>query len=337
MVTPAQGGDAGGGDEAQRVTAQAAMFANRLRKNDRHLQRWARREGVRCYRVYDCDIPELPLSVDRYEDALVIAWFAPPRAPADPDAFLAAMVDAAAGALGVAPRDVYARIRAPQKGASQYTRLAPEPAPRIVTEDGLRFEVDLAAHVDVGLFLDHRPLRKEVRERAAGRDVLNLFCYTGAFSVHAAAGGARTTVSVDLNRNYLATAERNFEINNLADPATHRFVRDDVMRWLFEARSERFDIAVVDPPTFSNSKKMDGVFDVQRAHPELLAGVIACMRPGGVIYFSTNHRKFRPAFDAIPAAQAKRIAAPEELSHRSVPPDFRDRRIHRAWRLDVRD
>ncbi len=312
------------------------MFANRLRKNDRHLQRWARRESIRCYRVYDCDIPELPLSVDRYEDALVIAWFAPARAPEAADAWLAAMVTAAADALEVPVGEVYARIRAPQKGASQYTRLAPEPALRVVTEGGLRFEVDLAAYVDVGLFLDHRPLRHEVATLAPGRDLLNLFCYTGAFSVHAAAAGASSTTSVDLNRNYLTIAHKNFELNGIAAASAHRFIRADVMQWLDEPRAERFDIAVVDPPTFSNSKKMDGVFDVQRAHPALLAGVAALMRPGGVIYFSTNHRRFRPAFDEIPPAQARRLAPPEELSHRSVPPDFRDRKIHRAWRFDVK-
>jgi 23S rRNA G2069 N7-methylase RlmK/C1962 C5-methylase RlmI len=315
------------------------MLENRLRKNDRHLRRWARREGVGCYRVYDCDIPEIPVCIDRYGEALVLAWFAPELAPpgAGPTAWLDAMVAAAGRALDVPLADIHARIRAPQKGAEQYVRLAPAPALRIVHEGGLAFEVDLAAHVDVGLFLDHRPLRAEVHSLAAGRDVLNLFAYTGAFTVHAAAGGARTTTSVDLNNTYLAMARRNLELNGFRDEQRHRLIRADVMAWLREPTRDSFDIAIVDPPTFSNSKKMAGIFDVQRDHPELLAGVIRLMRPGGRIFFSTNHRRFRPDFDALAAFGdvARRVRHVEEISARTVPPDFRDRRIHRAWSMEL--
>lgn len=323
-----------------RTAGQVAMFGNRLRKTDRHLRRWARRDGVTCYRVYDCDIPEVPLCIDRYDDALVVAWYAPELAPPGqaPGIWFDAMLAAASDALEVPPARIHARIRAPQKGAEQYVRLAPEPFRRVVDEGGLRFEVDLAAHVDVGLFLDHRPLRHEVRALARDRDVLNLFAYTAAFSVHAAAFGARTTTSVDLNNTYLAMARRNFELNGISDFDQHRLVRADVMAWLREARTERFDIAIVDPPTFSNSKKMAGVFDVQRDHPELLAGVIRLMRQGSVIYFSTNHRRFRPAFESLAdfGDAGHRIASCEEISARTVPPDFRDRRIHRAWHLQVK-
>jgi len=331
---PNEAGD-DGGQVAGRTEQQAEMFANRLRKNDRHLSRWARREGVSCFRVYDCDIPELPLAVDRYGDALVIAWYAPRLAPdlGDGSAWLGAMEAAASQALDVPPDQIFSRIRAPQKGAEQYTRIAPEPALRTVVEGGLHFEVDLAAYLDVGLFLDHRPLRTEVGASAKGKDILNLFCYTGAFSVHAAAGGARSTTSVDLNRNYLGMAETNLQLNGFSAGREHTLVRADVTAWLPEQPAGSFDVAIVDPPTFSNSKKMLGVFDVQRDHPRLLSDVFRLMRAGGVVYFSTNNRKFKPDFEAFQrSGLALRV---EELSTRSVPPDFRDRKIHRAWRFDL--
>jgi 23S rRNA G2069 N7-methylase RlmK/C1962 C5-methylase RlmI len=343
------------------------MLANRLRKNARHLGRWARREGVSCYRLYDCDIPELPLAVDRYGEALVVAWYVPePSAGAgpdgadgagaarpdrltpgsaawlaanDPEIWLEAMLAAIGEALDTPRARVHARIRAPQRGADRYSRLAPTPALAIVDEGGLRFEVDLAAHLDVGLFLDHRPLRSEVRGLSRAAHVLNLFAYTGAFSVHAAAGGAATTTSVDLNATYLAMAERNLALNGFADPARHALVRADVLAWLAELPPRpRFDLAVVDPPTFSNSKRMAGVFDIQRDHVGLLDAVLRQMRPGGQVFFSTNHRRFRPDFDALEARRGRsrvRLGDVTEITARTIPVDFRDKRIHRAFHLRV--
>ncbi len=314
------------------------MLGNRLAKNARHLGRWARREAVSCLRLYDCDIPEIPLAVDRYGDALVVAWYAPEQPPdgLSPEAWLGVMLDAIARTLET-PRDrIFTRIRAPQRGAERYARLAPAPTPAIVEEGGLRFEVDLAGHVDVGLFLDHRPLRAEVRGLSAGTDVLNLFCYTAAFSVHAAAGGARSTTSVDLNATYLAMARRNLELNGFRDARQHPLIRADVLAWLATTpATPAFDLAIVDPPTFSNSKKMAGIFDVQRDHVGLLDAVLRRMRPGGQVFFSTNHRRFRPDFEALPPRPrgSPGLTAVQEISARTVPPDFRDKRIHRAFHL----
>jgi 23S rRNA G2069 N7-methylase RlmK/C1962 C5-methylase RlmI len=330
-------------DPAARVAEQAAMLGNRLRKNARHLGRWARREGVSCYRLYDCDIPEVPLAVDRYGDALVVAWYVPePEAATtqpDPEAWLEAMLTAIGDVLATPRARIHARIRAPQRGADRYRRLAPAPAPAIVEEGGLRFEVDLAGHLDVGLFLDHRPLRAEVRGLSRAAHVLNLFAYTGAFSVHAAAGGAETTTSVDLNATYLGMAERNLALNGFRDPARHALIRADVLAWLAELPPRpRFDLAVVDPPTFSNSKRMAGVFDVQRDHVGLLDAVLRQMRPGGQVFFSTNHRRFRPDFDALEARGPRarvRLLEVSEITARTIPVDFRDKRIHRAFHLRV--
>ncbi len=319
------------------------MLGNRLAKTARHLGRWARREGVSCLRLYDCDIPEVPLAVDRYGEALVVAWYAPERPPEgpaaiEPEAWLEVMLATISRTLETPRERIHARIRAPQRGDDRYRRLAPAPALAIVDEGGLAFEVDLAGHVDVGLFLDHRPLRAEVRGLSANADVLNLFCYTAAFSVHAAAGGARSTTSVDLNATYLAMARRNLELNGFRDGERHQLIRADVLAWLAETpATPRFDLAVVDPPTFSNSKKMAGVFDVQRDHVPLLDAVLRRMRPGGQVFFSTNHRRFRPDLSALSPRPPRSppLASVTEISARTVPPDFRDKRIHRAFHLQL--
>jgi len=330
----AEGASQGEHDEG-RVAAQAEMFGNRLAKNARNLGRWARREGVSCYRVYDCDIPELPLTVDRYGTdggvhALVAVWEgARPRA----DAWVEAMVDAVRRVLEVSADAVHLKVRQRQEGLAQYEKLGGERRRMVVHEGGLRFLVNLDDYLDTGVFLDHRPMRQMVRESSRDKDVLNLFAYTGAFSVHAAAGGARTTTTVDLSQTYLDWARDNFRENGL-DGDAHRFVRADLVRWLADAPAKTFDVAVVDPPTFSNSKKMLGTFDVQRDHATLLSQVRRVLRPGGTIWFSTNARRFKPdpaAFEGCPA-----LAEVTEISAKSVPFDFRDRKIHRAWRMVLR-
>lgn len=305
------------------------MLGNRLVKNLRHLAKWARREGITCFRVYDCDIPELPLTVDRYltddgEHAVAWLWEGKQARPRD---WIAAVCQAIAAALDLPEAHLHLKVRARQEGLSQYEKLENSGQRLRVQEGGLTFLVNLEDYLDTGLFLDHRPLRARVRAEAAGKDVLNLFAYTGAFSVHAAAGGARSTTTVDMSQTYLDWARDNLAANGLTGDA-HRFVRADILQWLETPTDQRWDLAIVDPPTFSNSKKMRASFDVQRDHAPLLLGVIARMRPGGVVYFSTNHRRFK--LDEAALAPRARL---EELSAISVPPDFRDRKIHRSWRL----
>ena len=319
--------------EPERIAAQAVMLGNRLAKNLKRLLPWATRHDVNAYRVYDCDIPELPLSLDRYVSRDggwhgVLHYF-DGRFPHD-DSWFTAMRAVSAKALGVGIDRVRLKVRARQEGTSQYEREQGERdlARLIVVEDGLNLLVNLEAYIDTGLFLDHRVMRGLVRRESEGRDVLNLFAYTGAFSVHAAAAGAKSTTTIDLSQTYCDWARDNLLLNGFAVGERHQVIRADVLGWLDAEQGRRFDLAVVDPPTFSNSKRMTGVFDVQRDHCGLLRAVAGLMRPGGAVYFSTNFRRFKPderAFEPF-----ERV---EEISERSIPFDFRDKKIHRAWRL----
>lgn len=326
-----------------RLGELAQMLGNRVAKNARQLARWARRDGVTCYRLYDCDIPELPLTVDTYEGALVVAdCRLPARAERGEDddpgrraAWLAAMVEAARQATKAGAADVFVKERQPlreRQAGHQYERLGERGAWRVVSEGGHRFRVNLSDYLDTGLFLDHRLTRKRVAGEAA-RSMLNLFCYTGSFSVYCAAAGMRTT-SVDLSATYLDWARQNLEENGV-DPAAHELVRGDVREVLdgLIAERRRFELAVVDPPTFSNSKRMATTWEVQRDHAELLVAVAAVMRPGGVIWFSTNRQRF--TLDPALASQLPGRAEIADLTAATIPPDFRDAHVHRAYRIVV--
>ncbi|RIK83132.1 MAG: bifunctional 23S rRNA (guanine(2069)-N(7))-methyltransferase RlmK/23S rRNA (guanine(2445)-N(2))-methyltransferase RlmL [Planctomycetota bacterium] len=308
---------------------QAAEFANRLKKRAHHLRRWPTKRGITCYRLYERDIPEVPLAVDRYEDALHIAEFERPhdRTPAEHADWLDHMVRTAADVLGV-PRDlVFVKHRERQRGRQQYERVADRQAIRVVQEGGLRFQVNLSDYVDTGLFLDHRITRSMVRNDAQGATFLNLFAYTGAFTVYAAAGGAAETTSVDLSPMYLEWAETNLRLNGFDGPQ-HRLRRADARGYLATVGGKpRFDLAVVDPPTFSNSKRLNEDWDVQRDHAALLAQVLRVMRPGGVVYFSTNSRRFKLDETALAGTTYR------EITRQTIPEDFRNARIHRCWRI----
>jgi len=308
---------------------QAEFLANRLAKRQRQLSRWARREGLDCFRLYDVDIPEIPLAVDRYGKHLVMSLYERPyeKDPREEDAWLSAMAEAAAAALAVERRDVHVKLRKRQRGESQYAVLSRSGVEETVREGGLSFIVNLSDYLDTGLFLDHRPLRARVRELSAGKRVLNLFCYTGSFSVYAASGGASSVTSVDLSSPYLAWAERNFSLNGI-DAERHRFIKADALAGLREARGkESFGVIVLDPPTFSNSKAMSDDLDVSRDHGALIARAVALLEPGGTLFFSTNARRFRLDESAFAPAAAR------DITEESIPVDFRDRKIHRAWEI----
>jgi 23S rRNA G2069 N7-methylase RlmK/C1962 C5-methylase RlmI len=315
--------------EDARAARQAEMLVGRLRKTARHAGRWARKAGVTCYRVYDRDIPEVPLTIHWSAGPLpVAAWGRGEAAPAP--LWIEAMATAAATALGVAPERVHCKRRQRQKGSRQYERAGSEGERIVVTEGGLRFWVNLSDYLDTGLFLDHRWARARVRQESAGKRVLNLFCYTGAFTVYAAAGGARATTSIDLSATYLDWAADNLALNDLAGPG-HELVRGDVLAWLDEpVGAPLHDLIVLDPPSFSNSKKMSGVLDLERDHPHLVRRCLARLAPGGALYFSTNHRTLRLASEALGEV------AIEDLTRPSIPPDFRDAKIHRLWRIAAR-
>jgi len=314
--------------------AQAQMLGNRLGKNRRRLGDWARGAGVSCYRVYDRDIPEVPVAIDDYEGRLVVHDFRRAGAELDAqgDAWIDAMAAAAQDALAAGEVHVKRRERMAGRRDSgrQYGRLGDGGAWHEVGEGGHRFLVNLSDYLDTGLFLDHRMTRARVAAEVAGRRVLNLFSYTGAFTVYAAGGGAASSTSVDLSATYLDWAAENLARNRI-DTGRHALVRSDVRRFLDDARGrgERWDLAVVDPPTFSNSKAMDYVWDVQRDHGELLAAVAAVLAPGGTLWFSTNRRRFSLDRDALPAG-----ASIDDLTAATSPPDFRDR-AHVTYRIDL--
>ncbi|MEB6590097.1 bifunctional 23S rRNA (guanine(2069)-N(7))-methyltransferase RlmK/23S rRNA (guanine(2445)-N(2))-methyltransferase RlmL [Pseudomonas asiatica] len=316
--------------EPARLSEGAQMFANRLQKNLKQLGKWARREQVDCYRLYDADMPEYALAVDLYQDWVHVQEYAAPRS-VDPDKAQARLLDALAAipqALGIAPQRVVLKRRERQSGTRQYERQATEGRFQEVSEGGVKLLVNLTDYLDTGLFLDHRPMRMRIQREAAGKRFLNLFCYTATATVHAAKGGARSTTSVDLSKTYLDWARRNLALNGFSE--RNRLEQGDVMAWL-EGNRDSYELIFIDPPTFSNSKRMEGVFDVQRDHVQLLDLAMARLAPGGVLYFSNNFRKFQ-----LDEHLMARYTV-EEITAQTLDPDFaRNNRIHRAWRLQLR-
>ena len=273
------------------------MLANRLRKNLQHLRKWAQRERVSCYRLYDHDIPEYPLTLDDYEGRLFAVVR---REIADLESEIGEVLD------------FPLVVRSAPSHHIDFTRSF------LVHESGLRFEVNLHGHKDTGLFLDHRKLRQWVRANAAKKRVLNLFCYTGSFSVYAAAGGASHVTSVDLSKTYLDWAGRNFSHNRLPPG---ELLQGDVLQWLERCR-DSYDLIVCDPPTFSNSKRMQGTFEVQRDHGWLLEICSQRLNAGGILLFSLNDRGFR--IGNFPGLK--------ETTAQTTSEDFRRRGAHRSWR-----
>lgn len=313
--------------------ASAEMLSNRLRKRQKHLRKWAKRTATTCYRVYDRDIPELPLVIDWYDGRLHVAEYARPhdRSPAAHDAWLEALVTAAAEVMGVPLKGCFLKRRERQRGTSQYERFDGAGAVFQVQEGGLTLEVNLSDYLDTGLFLDHRNTRAKVCAASPGRHVLNLYAYTGAFSVHAASGGALSTTTVDMSRTYLDWASRNLRHNGFKVGKDHHLIQADVLPWLAdEAGRGMYDLVVLDPPTFSNSKRMHTHFDIQNDQLMLLRAVAAITRPGGHLVLSTNFRKFKPAFEQ----SLGHLWSGTEITNTTIPEDFRNKRIHRCWWLE---
>ena len=313
----------------ERARDLADQFGNRLLKRARHLRRWPARRGITCYRLYGRDIPEVPLAVDLYEGRLHIAEYERPhdRSPAEHLDWLDLMADTAAKVLEVPKEAVFLKTRRRQKGGSQHGVLADDRQVFWVQEGGLKFEVNLSDYIDTGLFLDHRLTRQWVREHSEGRRILNLFAYTGSFSVYAAAGGAAATTSVDLSNTYLDWAVRNMS-NNGFTGAEHRYVREDVLEFVLRQNDrDRYDLIVADVPTFSNSKRTEEVWDVQWCHVELVNRLLELLAEDGTLLFATNYRKFRLFEKDLLAGRV------EEFTRATIPEDFRDQKIHKCWLL----
>ncbi|MBL9148398.1 MAG: class I SAM-dependent methyltransferase [Phycisphaerae bacterium] len=316
------------------------MLANRLSNRFKHVAKWARRQGITCFRLYERDIPDYPMIVDWY-DGDVVAWFYHRTKDDTLEREVAYRKHAEAEILqGLAiPRErLFVKFRARQRddegNRDQYERFDTRGYVKVVDEFGLKFEVNLSDYLDTGLFLDHRFTRKMVRERSDGAAVLNLFSYTGAFTVHARAGGAAATTTVDMSRTYLAWAERNLALNGFRLDAAHQLVHADCLQFL-DAGPEgtrRYDVIVCDPPTFSNSKRMRAdSFAIDRDWPWLLGALRAFLAPGGVIYFSTNSRALKWDDAQVPADLYAR-----DISSQTLPEDFRNEKIHRCWRIEER-
>ncbi|MDI5922883.1 bifunctional 23S rRNA (guanine(2069)-N(7))-methyltransferase RlmK/23S rRNA (guanine(2445)-N(2))-methyltransferase RlmL [Halomonas sp. LR5S13] len=316
--------------EAAPVRSEGAqMFANRLEKNRRRLKKWLKKSGESCYRLYDADMPEYALAIDLYGDRVHVQEYAPPRSVdvAQAQKRLHEALGVIPDVLGVDAGKVVVKRRERQSGKAQYRKQAASGERFEVREGRARLWVNLRDYLDTGLFLDHRPVRRLLGEMASGKRFLNLFCYTGAATVQAAlgsqkegtetAGGASESVSVDLSNTYLEWARDNFALNRL-DPGRHRVVRDDCLRWLETAGGE-FDLIFLDPPTFSNSKKMADTLDVQRDHGRLVRLAMARLAPGGTLVFSNNQRRF--TLDADLAEQFR----VEDISAKTFDPDFQRR------------
>jgi 23S rRNA (guanine2445-N2)-methyltransferase / 23S rRNA (guanine2069-N7)-methyltransferase len=325
---PQSNGPAFGGLSAKALE-QAELFRRRLEKRIHHLRRWPTKQGITCFRLYERDIPEVPLVVDRYEDYVHMAEFERPhdRTPAQHADWLDLMQRTAGEICAVPPKNVFLKRSPRPHGDSPYEPLGNKPVVATVGEGGLRFEVNLSDCLDVGLFLDQRIIRSMVRDLAAGKRFLNLFAHTGSFTVYAAAGGAVSTSSVDMSNSYLDWARRNMTLNGFQG-MEHLFWQGDVMQFLqTQGHSPKFDLATLAPPAFSGSKNLDESWDIQRDHAALLNRVLELMTPGGTIFFSTSFRRFKLAETDIRGAKLR------EISNQTVPPDFRNTRIHRCWRL----
>jgi len=318
----------------------SVMLANRLRKNQKALGKWRRGEGVDCYRLYDADLPEYALAIDCYraappggtarEIAHVQEYAAPASVdPRDARRRLREALGVIIEVLGLAEQDLFFKVRRPQKGSAQYQPLAATGRFYEVEEDGLKLLVNFEDYLDTGLFLDHRDTRRLLGRLAEGRRFLNLFGYTGSASVHAARGGARSTTTVDMSRTYIDWARRNLALNGFSG-RDHELIQADCLDWLANARAYqgRFGLIFLDPPTFSTSKRMQGTFDVQRDHVELIGATLRLLEPDGELIFSNNRRRFQLDREALADLDIRDISA------ETIPRDFaRSPTIHHCWRI----
>lgn len=309
-------------------TAQAEMLVNRIRKNRRRLKSWIRTNRITCYRLYNRDIPEIPLAVDWYDGRLHIASYRKSRTvDRAPREWLDHLASHLAAALSVPAQAVFVKERRQAPGGTQYTRLGSAKQRFTVQENDLSFIVNLSDYLDTGLFLDHRETRRRVMADAKDKRFLNLFAYTGAFTVYAAAGGARETTSVDLSNTYLDWAKENMAQNGFSGE-THRFVRDDILSTLESGRLDTpYDLVVIDPPTVSVSKAMSRTFDVQQDHGLLLSCVLERIPAGGVIYFSNNFKKFKLSPDSFGCTDIV------DLTEITAPPDYGGKFAHHCYRM----
>jgi 23S rRNA (guanine2445-N2)-methyltransferase / 23S rRNA (guanine2069-N7)-methyltransferase len=312
---------------AQALTSGAKMVLNRLKKNRRKLESWYKKTDVSCYRLYDADIPEYAVAIDVYDHSIYVQEYVAPSTISEKVArerfgeIKQAVKEFSVNFTG----KIYYKERRRQKGDSQYEKLSEGSSDTFTVSEGKAiFEINLSDYLDTGLFLDHRPVRSMIGEMVKGKRFLNLFCYTAAASVQAALAGAASSLSIDMSNTYLDWAQRNYDLNSLRS-SKHKLLRTDCMKWL-ESEQEQYDIIFLDPPTFSNSKKMDSVLDIQRDHGDLIRSSMAKLAPGGTLIFSNNFRKFK--MDELTLRQFNC----QNITPQTLDMDFeRNPRIHNVW------
>ena len=318
-------------DRTSSVTPEVAVdFANRLQKNIKKIEKWAKQQGLDAYRLYDADLPEYNLAVDRYADHIVVQEYAAPKNIDENKARqrLLDAVNATLNVTGIETNKLILKVRQKQKGTNQYEKLANKGEYFYVNEYGAKLWVNLTDYLDTGLFLDHRLTRKMLGEMAQGKDFLNLFAYTGSATVHAALGKAKSTTTVDMSNTYLNWAEQNLLLNDI-EGKQHKLIQADCLQWL-EKCDHQFDLIFVDPPTFSNSKRMEDSWDVQRDHIKLMTNLKRILRQNGTIVFSNNKRGFKMDFAKLEELGLSAV----EISHKTLPLDFeRNKQIHNCWLL----
>lgn len=311
---------------------KSSIFGNRLRKNYRHLRKWAKRTCTDAFRIYDRDIPHYPLAIDYYAGRFCVHYFSRTRESDEPASELVTEVTAVICSIfGVDTGAIYWRTRAKHKETRQYEKAGESKEFFTVIEFGVKFKINLVDYLDTGLFLDHRETRKMVAAESREKRVLNLFAYTCSFSVHAAVAGSTFTKSVDMSNTYTSWGRDNFILNALS-LKDNEIVRADCLKFLDDEldSGEKYDLIVIDPPTISRSKKMDQLFDIQVDYTSLISKALKLLLKGGVIFFSTNSRKF--VFDETQFSSSLVL----EISHKTKPVDFQDPKIHRCWKISMR-
>lgn len=293
-------------------------FENRLRKVYKHLSKIARKQQVVCYRIYNVDLPEFPFIIDVYKDCVYVSEYKSKHKLSDEDYknWLDTSIQIIHEILEVDTSKIYLKLRERQKGKQQYEKIEQTKSEMIVPENGLSFIVNLSDYLDTGLFLDHRLTRQKVREIATGKKVLNLFAYTGSFSVYAAAGNAQTITTVDMSRTYLTWAKRNLSYNKLYDEKKHTFIQEDVLQFLKKMEPNSYDLIILDPPTFSNSKRMESELDIQRDYIDIINKCMNALTDTGQLIFSTNYRGFKMDAGKINATSVK------DITKQTTPFDF---------------
>lgn len=306
---------------------KSSILKNRIRKNYKHIRKWAKRTETNCFRLYDRDIKEYPLAIDFYDGRFCIHYFSSKRDCEDPSQELYDEVKETIRALfNVSNESIYWRTRKRREKTKQYEKMGESKDFFTVIEYGAKFKVNLVDYLDTGLFLDHRETRQRVASIAKGKKVLNLFAYTCSFSIHAALAGAMLTKSVDMSNTYTAWGRDNFLLNGIS-LKNHLIIREDCLKFLEKEKGDKYDIIVIDPPTLSRSKKMAGMFAIQVDYVFLISRALDLLTEQGVLFFSTNSRKF--SFDL---AQFPNHVI-EEITHLTIPIDFHNQKIHRCWKI----